>query len=64
VDSTSPAIAMAGFMDKVLLVLDAGNTTPDRLKWAYSELEKARVDISCVLNKVKSHAPRWIEGDL
>jgi succinoglycan biosynthesis transport protein ExoP len=64
VDSTSPTIAMAGFMDKVLLVLDASDTTPDRLKWAYSELEKARVDISCVLNKVKSHAPRWIEGDL
>ena len=64
VDSTSPTVAMAGFMDKVLLVLDANNTTPDRLKWAFSELEKGRADVSCIFNKVKSHAPRWVEGDL
>ncbi len=64
VDATSPTVAMAGFMDKVLLVLDANGTTPDRLQWAYSELQKGRADVSCILNKVKSHAPRWVEGDM
>ena len=64
VDPTSPTSVMAGFLDKVLLVLDANNTTPDRLKWAYAELDKSRVDVSCILNKVKSHAPRWVEGGL
>ncbi len=64
VDATSPTVAMAGFMDKVLLVLDAESTTPDRLQWAFSELQKGRSDVSCILNKVKSHAPRWVQGDL
>jgi succinoglycan biosynthesis transport protein ExoP len=64
VDATSPTVAMAGFMDKVLLVLDAEGTTPDRLEWAYSELQKGRADVSCILNKVKSHAPRWVQGDM
>lgn len=64
VDPTSPTMAMAGFMDKVLLVLDADRTTPDNLKWAYSELEKGRADVSCIFNKARSHAPRWVEGAL
>ncbi len=64
VDATSPTVAMAGFMDKVLLVLDAESTTPDRLQRAYSELQKGRADVSCILNKVKSYAPRWVEGDM
>lgn len=64
VNATSPTVAMAGFMDKVLLVLDAEGTTPDRLQWAYSELQKGRADVSCILNKVRSHAPRWVEGDV
>ncbi len=61
---TSPTLVMAGFMDKVLLVLDADRTTPDHLNWAYAELEKGRADVSCIFNKARSHAPRWVEGDL
>jgi succinoglycan biosynthesis transport protein ExoP len=64
VDPTSPTMAMAGFMDKVLLVLDAANTTPENLKWAYSELERGRADVSCIFNKVRSHAPRWVEDGM
>jgi len=62
VDATSPTFAMAGIMDKVLLILDAENTTPERLKQAYSDLERGRADVSCIFNKVRSHAPRWVEG--
>ena len=61
---TSPTIAMAGFMDKVLLVLDAENTNRESLSWSYGELEKGRADVSCVFNKTKSVAPRWVAGDL
>ena len=59
---TSPTLTMAGFMDKVLLVLDGENTIKEHLSWAYAELENARADVSCIFNKVKSHAPRWVEG--
>jgi polysaccharide biosynthesis transport protein len=61
---TSPTLAMAGFMDKVLLVLDAENTNRESLSWSYGELEKGRADVSCVFNKAKSVAPRWVEGEV
>lgn len=61
---TSPTLTMAGFMDKVLLVLDGDNTTREHLSWGYMELEKAKADVSCIFNKARSHAPRWVQGDL
>jgi uncharacterized protein involved in exopolysaccharide biosynthesis len=63
VGPTSPTIAMAGFMDKVLLVLDAENTNRESLSWSFSELEKGCADVSCIFNKAKSHAPRWVTGE-
>lgn len=64
VGPTSPTLTMAGFMDKVLLVLDGDNTTRENLSWGYMELEKAKADVSCIFNKARSHAPRWVEGDI
>lgn len=64
VGPTSPTLTMAGFMDKVLLVLDGDNTTRENLSWGYMELEKAKADVSCIFNKARSHAPRWVQGDL
>ncbi|MCW1922890.1 Wzz/FepE/Etk N-terminal domain-containing protein [Luteolibacter arcticus] len=61
---TSPTLAMAGLMDKVLLVVDGEDTNRDTLKWGYSELVKGRADVSCVFNKARSHAPRWVAGDI
>lgn len=61
---TSPTLAMAGLMDKVLLVVDGEDTSRDTLKWGYSELVKGRADVSCVFNKARTHAPRWIGGEL
>ncbi|MGB6222624.1 GumC family protein [Haloferula sp.] len=62
VDPTSPTQAMAGLMDKVLLVLDAQKTTKERLQWGYKQLESGRADVSCVYNKAQTHAPSWVEG--
>ena len=61
---TSPTLAMAGLMDKVLLVVDGEDTSRDALKWGYSELVKGRADVSCVFNKARSHAPRWVAGEI
>ena len=60
---TSPTLAMAGLMDKVLLVVDGEDTDRETLKWGYSELVKGRADVSCVFNKARNHAPRWISGE-
>lgn len=62
VDQTSRTLTMAGLMDKVLLVLDAENTSKDGLMWGYSELVKGRADVSCIFNKTKSHVPGWLIG--
>ncbi|MGD7653179.1 MAG: GumC family protein [Verrucomicrobiales bacterium] len=62
VDQTSRTMTMAGMMDKVLLVLDAENTSRDRLQWGFSELVKGKADVSCVFNKTRSHVPEWLLG--
>ena len=62
IGETSPTSAMAGFMDKVLLVLDAENTDRDDLKRGYADLIRGKADVSCIFNKTRSHAPRWIAG--
>jgi succinoglycan biosynthesis transport protein ExoP len=61
-DQTSRTLTMAGMMDKVLLVLDAENTSRDGLKWGYGELIKGKADVSCVFNKNRTHAPGWLIG--
>ena len=63
IDQTSRTLTMAGLMDKVILVLDAENTSRDALKWGYSELVMGRADVSCVFNKTRSHAPSWMIGE-
>lgn len=63
IDQTSRTLAMAGLMDKILLILDAENTSKDTLKWGYSELIKGRADVSCVFNKTRAHAPSWLIGE-
>jgi Mrp family chromosome partitioning ATPase len=59
---TSPTLTMAGLMDKVLLVLDAENTTREGLKWGYSELTRGRADVSCIFNKTRTRGPEWLIG--
>ncbi len=49
---------------KVLLVLDGEKSTRENLSWAYRELEKGKADVSCIFNKARSHAPRWVQGAL
>lgn len=61
---TSPTLAMAGLMDKVLLVVDGEDTNRETLKWGYSELVKGRADVSCIYNKARSHAPSWVLGEV
>lgn len=63
VDQNSRTLTMAGMMDKVLLVLDAENTSRDALLWGYSELVKGKADVSCVFNKSRSPVPGWLIGE-
>jgi polysaccharide biosynthesis transport protein len=60
VNQTSPAVGLAGFMDKVLLVVEAEKNSRDSVKRGYRELTDVRADVAVVLNKVHAHAPKWL----
>ncbi|MHA3774160.1 hypothetical protein ACXR0O_21740 [Verrucomicrobiota bacterium sgz303538] len=55
-------LGMSALMDKVLVVIEAERDDQDNVKRLYSELAKTKTDVSCVFNKVRSHAPKWIEA--
>ena len=59
---TSPTQSMAGFMDKVLLVVDAGKTRRETLKRSYEELTKNNGNVSTILNKTSESLPSWLQG--
>ena len=59
---TSPTLAMAGFMDKVLLVVDAGKTKRDVIKRGYQDLVNSRADVSTILNKTRENLPSWLQA--
>ena len=60
---TSSTLPLAGFMDKVLLVVEAEKSNREAVKRAYSQLA-AKVDVSVIFNKSRSYGPKWLEGDV
>jgi uncharacterized protein involved in exopolysaccharide biosynthesis len=58
---TSPTLAMAGFADKVLLVVEAEKSNPDAVKRAYEELAAAKARVSVIFNKSRQTGPKWLE---
>ena len=62
-NQTSPTIGLAGYMDKVLLVVEAEKNSRELVQRGYRELMGARADVSIVLNKVRSYLPKWLDGD-
>ena len=61
-DQSSATLAMAGSMDKVLVVIEAEKINRDLVKRAFGELVAARANVSAILNKTRSYAPKWLEG--
>ena len=60
---TSSTLAMAGFMDKVLLVVEAEVSSLERVRRAYTDLCSVRADVSTVLNKSRSYGPSWLQEE-
>ena len=60
---TSSTVALAGFMDKLLLVIESGKTNLDALSHSFKELASTKADVTCVFNKARSYAPKGIEGE-
>ena len=60
---TSATLPLAGFMDTVLLVVEAEKSNRDAVKRAYTQLA-AKTKVSVVFNKSRSYGPKWLEGEL
>jgi uncharacterized protein involved in exopolysaccharide biosynthesis len=60
---TSSTLPMAGFMDKVLLVVEAEKSGRDSVKRAYEQLS-AKTDVSVIFNKSRVYGPKWLEGEV
>jgi polysaccharide biosynthesis transport protein len=58
----SATLSMAGFMDKVLLVVEAEKSNRDAVKRAYGKLA-ARSKVSVVFNKSRSYGPNWLQEE-
>jgi hypothetical protein len=61
--NTSATLPLAGFMDKVLLVVEAEKSNRDAVKRAYTQLA-AKADVSVIFNKSRSYGPKWLEGEI
>ena len=62
-DQSSAILSMAGLMDKVLLVTEAGKAGVNMVRRAYQELTAAQGKVSCVLNKTRNYGPRLSKSD-
>jgi uncharacterized protein involved in exopolysaccharide biosynthesis len=63
-NDTGTMLAMAGFMDKVLLVVEAEASNRDVVKRAYAQLTAVKANVSAVLNKNRAYGPKWLAVDL
>lgn len=60
---TSPTLGMAGFMDKLLVIVEAEKSNREAVRRGYAELLAARANVSVVLNKNRSYVPTWVHSD-
>jgi hypothetical protein len=60
---TSSTLPLAGFMDKVLLIVEAEKSNRDTVKRAYTRLS-AKADVSVIFNKSRTYVPKWLDDEI
>jgi len=61
--STSPTWGMSAFMDKLLLVVEAGKSNREAVKRSYAKLANERDNISIILNRTRSYIPKALDTE-
>jgi hypothetical protein len=62
--SISQTWGMAAFMDKLLLVVEAGKSNKELIRRGYSKLMTERDNISVILNKTRSYVPKSLDNEI
>jgi uncharacterized protein involved in exopolysaccharide biosynthesis/Mrp family chromosome partitioning ATPase len=57
---STTTLAIAKFMDKVLLVIEAEKTRRESIKRFYGELVGVKADVTGIFNKTRSYLPKWL----
>ena len=60
---TSPTWGMAGFMDKLLLIVEAEKNNRDIIKRGYRKLIVERDNVAVVINKARSYIPKSLDAE-
>jgi succinoglycan biosynthesis transport protein ExoP len=63
VGAANSTLPLAGFMDTVLMVVEAEKSNREAVKKAYAQLA-AKTNVSVIFNKSRSYGPKWLEGEL
>jgi uncharacterized protein involved in exopolysaccharide biosynthesis/Mrp family chromosome partitioning ATPase len=61
VSQTSITLAMAAYMDKVLIIAEAEKTNRDAFKRVFAELAAVNANVAAVLNKLRFSTPTWLQ---
>jgi uncharacterized protein involved in exopolysaccharide biosynthesis/Mrp family chromosome partitioning ATPase len=61
-DQSGATLAVSGFMDKIILMVEAEKNDRGILKRAHEELVAAKADVAAVLNKTDTRMPKWALG--
>jgi Mrp family chromosome partitioning ATPase len=61
VNPTSLTFRLASFMDKVLLVLESGETYRQTINQSLSLLQSGKGRVAAILNRHRSYVPKWLD---
>ena len=64
VKQTSSTVALSGFMDKVLLLVEPGKTNRDAVKRATELMRQQHADVAGVVNRLPVSAMKWLQPEV
>jgi len=64
VKQTSATVALSGFMDKVLLLIEPGKTNREAVKRATELMRQQHADVAGVVNRLPASAMKWLQPEL
>jgi succinoglycan biosynthesis transport protein ExoP len=64
VKQTSATVALSGFMDKVLLLIEPGKTNRDAVKRATELMRQQHADVAGVVNRLPASAMKWLQPEI
>ena len=59
-NQSTATLSVAGFMDKVVVIIEAEKNKPNEVAAAFNELEEVKANIIGIFNKRQNYFPKWL----